>query len=198
MAGETVLAFEYYELYRDMPDRTLRKLTHIPVRGKTRDLKSIGRWSSRFRWKERVRAFDNEKNRLAAQEIIARQQAEIEAFIEADLQIARDIQEMTLQHLMHIKETKTRDAAEMRKLVFTHSTRYTIEITTADLGPNKPAPRQKSDAPIVLDSQILRRMRRQTSRTLSHQIGHAFFTDDVIDDFLRNPLSSRRTKFNCS
>lgn len=70
--------------------------------------------------------------------------------------------------------------------VFTHSTRYTIEITTADLGPNKPAPRQKSDAPIVLDSQILRRMRRQTSRTLSHQIGHAFFTDDVIDDFLQN------------
>ncbi len=71
--------------------------------------------------------------------------------------------------------------------VFTHSARFTVEITDADLGPNKPAPRQKSDAPIVLDSQILRRMRRQTSRTLSHQIGHAFFTDDVIDDFLRNP-----------
>ena len=121
MAGETVLAFEYYELYRDMPDRTLRKLTHIPVRGKTRDLKTIGRWSSRFRWKERVRAFDNEKNRLAAQEIIARQQAEIEAFIEADLQIARDIQEMTRQHLMHIKETKTRDAAEMRKLALIYN-----------------------------------------------------------------------------
>ena len=70
--------------------------------------------------------------------------------------------------------------------VFTHSTRFTVEITDADLGPNKPSPRQKSGAPVVPDTQILRRMRRQTGRTLSHQIGHAYFTDDVIDDFLRS------------
>ena len=30
LAGETALAFEYFELYRDMPDRTLRKLSLIP------------------------------------------------------------------------------------------------------------------------------------------------------------------------
>lgn len=121
LTGETALAFEYFELYRDMPDRTLRKLTLIQVRGKTRDLKSIGRWSSNFRWKERVRAFDNERNRRAAQEIIARQQAEIEAFIEADLQIARDLQKMTRQHLEHIKETPSRDAAEMRRLALMYN-----------------------------------------------------------------------------
>lgn len=119
--GETALAFEYFELYRDMPDRTLRKLTLIPVRGKTRDLKTIGRWSSNFHWKERVQAFDDEKKRRAAQEMTARQQAEIKAFIEADLQIARDMQEMTQQHLAQIRETQTRDAAEMRKLALMYN-----------------------------------------------------------------------------
>lgn len=119
--GETALAFEYFELYRDMPDRTLRKLTLIPVRGKTRDLKTIGRWSSNFHWKERVQAFDDEKKRRAAQEMTARQQAEIKAFIEADLKIARDMQEMTQQHLAQIRETQTRDAAEMRKLALMYN-----------------------------------------------------------------------------
>ena len=104
-----------------MPHRTLRKLTLIPVRGKTRHLKTIGRWSSNFRWKERVQAFDDEKKRRAAQEMTARQQAEIEAFIEADLKIARDIQKMTRQHLAQIKETQTRDAAEMRKLALMYN-----------------------------------------------------------------------------
>ena len=121
LTGETALALKYFQLYRDMPDRTLRKLTQIPVRGKTRDLKTIGRWSSNFRWKERVQAFDNEKNRRAAQEIAARQQAEIEAFIETDLQIARDIQEITQQCLGEIKKTQTRDAAEMRKLALMYN-----------------------------------------------------------------------------
>ena len=121
LTGETALALEYFQLYRDMPDRTLRKLTQIPVRGKTRDLKTIGRWSSNFRWQERVQAFDDERKLRAAQEVAARQQAEIEAFIEADLQIARDIQEMTQQHLAHIKETQTRDAAEMRKLALMYN-----------------------------------------------------------------------------
>ena len=119
--GETALAFEYFELYRDMSNRTLRKLTLIPVRGKTRDLKTIGRWSSNFRWKERVQAFDDEKKRRAAQEMTARQQAEIEAFIEADLKIARDMQEMTQQRLAQIKETQSRDAAEMRKLALMYN-----------------------------------------------------------------------------
>ena len=121
LAGESALAFEYFELYRDMPDRTLRKLTLIPVRGKTRHLKTIGRWSSNFRWKERVRAFEDEKYRRVAQETAERQQAEIEAFIEADLQIARDIQEMTRQHLAHVKEKQTRDAAEMRKVALMYN-----------------------------------------------------------------------------
>ena len=119
--GETALAFEYFELYRDMSNRTLRKLTLIPVRGKTRDLKTIGRWSSNFRWKERVQAFDDEKKRRAAQEMTARQQAEIEEFIEADLKIARDMQEMTQQRLAQIKETQSRDAAEMRKLALMYN-----------------------------------------------------------------------------
>lgn len=68
--------------------------------------------------------------------------------------------------------------------VFTHSTRFTIEIACADLGPNKPSPRQKTGAPVVLDTQILRRMYRQTARTVNQYLGHSYFSDTVIDDFL--------------
>lgn len=70
--------------------------------------------------------------------------------------------------------------------VFTHSARFTIELAPTDLGPNKPSPRQKIGAPVVPDTQILRRIYRQTSRTVRLQIGHAFFSDTVIDDFLRH------------
>ena len=69
--------------------------------------------------------------------------------------------------------------------VFTHSARFTIEVTCADLGPNKPSPRQKSGAPVVPDTQILRRMYRQTARTVNQYLGHAYFSDTVIDDFLQ-------------
>ena len=68
--------------------------------------------------------------------------------------------------------------------VFTHSTRFTIEVTPTDLGPNKPSPRQKIGAPVKPDTQILRRIRRHTARTVSQLIGHTYFTDAFVDEFL--------------
>ena len=70
--------------------------------------------------------------------------------------------------------------------VFTHSARFTIEVSPADLGPNMPSLRQKAGAPVKPDAQILRRMQRQTARTTCHQIGRAYFSDAFIDEFLRN------------
>ncbi len=70
--------------------------------------------------------------------------------------------------------------------VFTHSTRFTIEVTPANIGPNMPSPRQKIGAPITPDTQILRRMQRQTARTACHHIGHEFFSDAFIDYVLRH------------
>ena len=70
--------------------------------------------------------------------------------------------------------------------VFTHSARFTIEVSPADLGPNMPSLRQKAGAPVKPDAQILRRMQRQTARTACHQIGRAYFSDALIDEFLRN------------
>ena len=128
--GETPLAFEYFQYYRDMPDRTLRKLTQIEVRGKARDLRTIGRWSSAFHWQERAQAFDDENNRRAAQQVMARQQAEIKAFIEADLRIATRLQVMTEQRLEKIETMQTPDTAEMRQLalVYKESRTWLMEL----------------------------------------------------------------------
>ena len=62
----------------------------------------------------------------------------------------------------------------------------TFELAPTDLGPNKPSPRQKIGAPVKPDTQILRRMGRQTAKTVCHQIGHAFFSDAFIDNLLRH------------
>ena len=70
--------------------------------------------------------------------------------------------------------------------VFTHSARFTIEVTPTALGPNNPSPCQKIGVPVIPDTQILRRIQRQTARTASHNIGSAYFSDAFIDEFLRN------------
>ena len=70
--------------------------------------------------------------------------------------------------------------------VFTHSARFTIEVTPTALGPNNPSPCQKIGVPVIPDTQILRRIQRQTARTASHNIGRAYFSDAFIDEFLRN------------
>ena len=103
--GESALAFKYFQAYRDTnpSDRSLRKLTQVEINGKKRDLKTIGRWASQFYWQERVKAFDAENTRRAAEQVAARQQAEIEEFIEEDLQIAKDFQFLIKQHLAEIK-----------------------------------------------------------------------------------------------
>ena len=68
--------------------------------------------------------------------------------------------------------------------VFTHSARFTIEVTPTALGPNNPSPCQKIGVPVIPDTQILRRIQRQTARTASQNIARAYFSDAFIDEFL--------------
>lgn len=106
MPGESALAFQYFEVYRDSnpSDRSLRKLTRVEINGKKRTLKSISRWSSQFQWQKRVQAFDAENMRRVAQQVAARQQAEIEGFISKDLEIGSAFQQFTSEHLAEIEQ----------------------------------------------------------------------------------------------
>lgn len=106
MPRESTLAFQYFEVYRDSnpSDRSLRKLTRVEINGKKRTLKTISRWSSQFQWQKRVQAFDAENTRRAAQQVAARQQAEIEAFISKDLEIGSAFQQFISEHLAEIEQ----------------------------------------------------------------------------------------------
>ena len=64
--GETTKQFEAFQVYRDMENRSLRKVA-VQL-GKSGAL--IDRWSSANNWVERVAAWDNEKDRIARQEQI--------------------------------------------------------------------------------------------------------------------------------
>ena len=106
MPGETALAFQYFEVYRDSSpsNRSPRKLTKVEINGKKRNFKAISRWSSQFQWQKRVQAFDAENTRRAAQQVAARQQSEIEAFISKDLEIGSAFQKFIFEHLAEIEQ----------------------------------------------------------------------------------------------
>lgn len=67
MEGEGVKAFEAFRIYRDMGSE--RNLRAVGERlGKSRAI--IERWSSANQWVERVRAYDNDLERVAYQEAV--------------------------------------------------------------------------------------------------------------------------------
>ena len=118
--GESALAFSYFIAYRDMSPikRGLRRLTELEINGKKRDLKTIGRWSTLFRWQARVKSFDKENRRQAVTAIAHKRQAEIEAFIEADLAISTDFQALIQERLTELKQSK--GIRELRQLALAY------------------------------------------------------------------------------
>ena len=70
--------------------------------------------------------------------------------------------------------------------VFTYSARFTCEVVPASVIPNKPSPRQKASGLVTPDTQILRRIQRKSAQSVSRQIGHAYFSDEVIEELLQN------------
>lgn len=66
--GETQRAFEAFVAYRDMgADRSLRKV----VRKVNKSLTTVGEWSAKHKWVDRVAEWDAEQDRIARQEHLA-------------------------------------------------------------------------------------------------------------------------------
>jgi hypothetical protein len=62
--AESSKAYHHFCLYRDMgPDRSVRRMANIP--GCTSVRRQLNRWSSRWRWVERCRQYDDHLERQA-------------------------------------------------------------------------------------------------------------------------------------
>ncbi|MDE0185943.1 MAG: hypothetical protein OXP71_10930 [Candidatus Poribacteria bacterium] len=119
LPGETVLAYTYFEMYRDAGDeRSLDALSGQEVTGKRRSVSMIKKWSVQYDWGDRVAAFDASVARRAADALLRRRASEIEAFIETDMKIASRVQALCLNQLQAL-ETET-DIGELRQLVLTY------------------------------------------------------------------------------
>lgn len=76
--GESAKAFEAFAVYRDMGvERSVRKVTQRL----NKSLTLIGKWSSRYNWPERARAYDRDLDR------------------QAHAQAVRDVRSMTNRHI---------------------------------------------------------------------------------------------------
>ena len=76
--GESAKAFEAFAIYRDMGvERSVRKVTQRL----NKSLTLIGKWSSRYNWPERARAYDRDLDR------------------QAHAQAVRDVRGMTNRHI---------------------------------------------------------------------------------------------------
>ena len=76
--GESAKAFEAFAIYRDMGvERSVRKVTQRL----NKSLTLIGKWSSRYNWPERARAYDRDLDR------------------QAHAQAVRDVRSMTSRHI---------------------------------------------------------------------------------------------------
>ena len=119
LPDETALAWQYFKLYCEMPatEWSLRVL----CQRKKRSLKVLGRWSSQHRWQARAAAFDAQTQRAAADALLARRQAEIEDFIEKDVRVSQQFQEVCIRRLTEISESDTVNALELRQLAMAYT-----------------------------------------------------------------------------
>ena len=115
LADESPLAFACYCVYRDMgPNRSLRLAGEQKVNGKKRSLAQWGKWSSRFEWKGRVAAWDEHIAQKAATALIEKRKAEVEAFIEADMDFAKTVRAACKARLQ--ADSISIDAKEIRQI----------------------------------------------------------------------------------
>ena len=119
LPGETELAYSYFELYRDAGEgRSLDALGNLEVTGKKRSVSTIKKWSAQNNWGHRVAEFDAEAARRAAVALTERRASEIEAFIEADMEIAARVQALCHDKLLAMEIDN--NFAELRQLVSTY------------------------------------------------------------------------------
>ena len=133
LPGESVLAFTYFELYRNAGnDRTLRELTDREVGGKKRSIAQIGRWSSQFHWQTRVYAFEAESAHAAFQKLTEQRRQEISEFIANDMSIALELQKLCITRLKKLAaagdEADCRDLRQLA-LAYRESRQWLMELT---------------------------------------------------------------------
>ena len=124
LPDEPPLAYEYYKLYRDMlpAERSLRKLCEREVNGKKRSsVSQFGRWSKQYSWQKRIAAYDAEVVRAAFREKMFQKQAEIEAFIDEDMDISQKFQKLIKTRLEGLNESgENIDCKEVRQLALAY------------------------------------------------------------------------------
>lgn len=109
--GESAQAFEAFAKYRDLgTERSITKV--VQELNKTRAL--IGRWSSQWEWKERVRAYDNELEKEARKKAVA----DRKAMTERHIGIAMQLQKKALEALstLSVEDMSPKDVKEYIKM----------------------------------------------------------------------------------
>ena len=90
--GESAKAFEAFAIYRDMGvERSVRKVTQRL----NQSLTLIGKWSSRYNWPERARAYDRDLDRQAHAQAVR----EVRSMTNRHIRIAMQLQAKALEAL---------------------------------------------------------------------------------------------------
>ena len=90
--GESAKAFEAFAIYRDMGvERSVRKVTQRL----NKSLTLIGKWSSRYNWPERDRAYDRDLDRQAHAQAVR----EVRSMTNRHIRIAMQLQAKALEAL---------------------------------------------------------------------------------------------------
>ena len=127
--NESAKAYQAFLYYRNMPsdERTIPKAYNTFRQDIGKEKRSHAywwnRWSAKFNWAERIRAFDSKREKEALIEHIRKRREEIETFIEKDVEIARGVQQVTFDRLSAIIESPgDLDAHELRQLTMAYDT----------------------------------------------------------------------------
>lgn len=96
--GESAKAFEAFAIYRDMGvERSVRKVTQRL----NKSLTLIGKWSSRYNWPERARAYDRDLDRQAHAQAVRN----VRSMTNRHIRIAMQLQAKALQALEQLDVT---------------------------------------------------------------------------------------------
>ncbi len=129
--GESAQAFEAFSVYLEFgPNRSIREVG----RKLDKSRQQIGKWSSRWRWQDRIRAYDNEllRQKFEAEKKVAREMRERQINLAVLLQKkafdalrALDTSELTPQEILRFisegakleRETRTADVDDQRTAI---------------------------------------------------------------------------------
>ena len=115
LPGESDKAFAAFIAYRDTPERerSIRKVCAAVVGESTAKVRQWERWSSDFRWPERVQAWQEEQDRVAT----AARLREIEAMNARHAQEARALQQKAIERLKTLKPDELSPGLLLRYLL---------------------------------------------------------------------------------